>query len=149
MALELKVGDPAPEFTAMAIGGKYGSGREVSLKELRGKPVVLYFYPKDDTPGCTVQACGLRDAWSKLEDRGELFGVSVDSTKSHEKFIGKYHLKNYTRTILDEYAQADGIMRFADKIGAVSHIGHGARCGARHRLADNQRKRFTIRRRQR
>jgi peroxiredoxin Q/BCP len=92
MALELKVGDPAPEFTATAIGGKYGSGREVSLKELRGKPVVLYFYPKDDTPGCTVQACGLRDAWSKLEDRGELFGVSVDSTQSHEKFIGKYQL---------------------------------------------------------
>ncbi len=92
MALELKVGDPSPEFTATAIGGKYGSGREVSLKELRGKPVVLYFYPKDDTPGCTVQACGLRDAWSNLEARGELFGVSVDSTKSHEKFISKYQL---------------------------------------------------------
>ena len=92
MALELKVGEPAPEFTATAIGGKYGSGKEVSLKELRGKPVVLYFYPKDDTPGCTVQACGLRDAWSNLEDRGELFGVSVDSAKSHEKFISKYQL---------------------------------------------------------
>jgi peroxiredoxin Q/BCP len=92
MALELKVGDPAPEFTATAIGGKYGSGKEVSLKDLRGTPVVLYFYPKDDTPGCTVQACGLRDAWSNLEARGELFGVSVDSTKSHEKFISKYQL---------------------------------------------------------
>ena len=92
MALELKVGDPAPEFTATAIGGKYGGGKEVSLAELRGRPVVLYFYPKDDTPGCTVQACGLRDAWSNLESRGELFGVSVDSTKSHEKFISKYQL---------------------------------------------------------
>ena len=92
MALELKVGDRAPEFTATAVGGKYGSGKEVSLAALRGKPVVLYFYPKDDTPGCTVQACGLRDAWSNLESRGELFGVSVDSTKSHEKFISKYQL---------------------------------------------------------
>jgi len=54
--------------------------------------VVLYFYPKDDTPGCTVQACALRDSWSDLEKRGELFGVSVDSPKSHEKFIHKYQL---------------------------------------------------------
>ena len=82
----------APDFTAAAVGGKYGSGREVSLGELRGKPVVLYFYPKDDTPGCTVQACALRDSWSNLEQRGEIFGVSVDSTKSHEKFISKYEL---------------------------------------------------------
>jgi peroxiredoxin Q/BCP len=92
MADELKVGDAAPDFTATAVGGKYGSGREVSLRELRGKPVVLYFYPKDDTPGCTVQACALRDSWSNLETRGEIFGVSVDSTKSHEKFINKFAL---------------------------------------------------------
>ena len=92
MSVELNVGDAAPDFRAEAIGGKYGSGREVSLAELRGRKVVLYFYPKDDTPGCTVQACGLRDAWSSLEDRGELFGVSVDSTRSHEKFISKYQL---------------------------------------------------------
>ena len=92
MAVELKVGDPAPDFSAMAVGGKYGSGQQVSLAQLRGKPVVLYFYPKDDTPGCTVQACALRDSWSDLEARGELFGVSVDSEKSHEKFISKYEL---------------------------------------------------------
>src|SRR4051812_46342891 len=92
MAVELKVGDVAPDFRAMAIGGKYGSGREVSLGEIRGKPVVLYFYPKDDTPGCTVQACALRDAWSDLEARGEIFGVSVDPAKSHDKFITKYRL---------------------------------------------------------
>ncbi|MDQ6654845.1 MAG: thioredoxin-dependent thiol peroxidase [Verrucomicrobiota bacterium] len=92
MSDELKVGDAAPDFTAMAVGGKYGAGREVTLRELRGRPVVLYFYPKDDTPGCTVQACGLRDAWSDLETRGEIFGVSVDSAKSHEKFIQKYQL---------------------------------------------------------
>jgi peroxiredoxin Q/BCP len=92
MAVELKVGDPAPDFSARAVGGKYGIGQDVSLKNLRGKNVVLYFYPKDDTPGCTTQACGLRDAWSDLEDRGEIFGVSVDSPASHEKFISKHHL---------------------------------------------------------
>jgi peroxiredoxin Q/BCP len=92
MSVELNVGDPAPDFAATAVGGKYGSGQQVSLEQLRGKPVVLYFYPKDDTPGCTVQACALRDSWSNLEARGEIFGVSVDSEKSHEKFIGKYQL---------------------------------------------------------
>jgi peroxiredoxin Q/BCP len=92
MAVELKVGDPAPDFSATAVGGKYASGQQVSLAQLRGKRVVLYFYPKDDTPGCTVQACAVRDSWSDLEARGELFGVSVDSEKSHEKFISKYQL---------------------------------------------------------
>jgi peroxiredoxin Q/BCP len=92
MSEELKVGDPAPAFRAQAIGGKYGSGREVSLEELRGSRVVLYFYPKDDTPGCTVQACAMRDSWTDLEGRGEIFGVSVDPAKSHEKFISKYQL---------------------------------------------------------
>ncbi len=89
---QLKVGDRAPEFTATAIGGKYGAGEIVRLKDLRGSTVVLYFYPKDDTPGCTAQACGLRDAWSEFEGRGEIFGVSIDSTASHEKFIAKYSL---------------------------------------------------------
>jgi peroxiredoxin Q/BCP len=92
MAEELKVGDPAPDFTATAIGGKYGVGKELSLRDLRGSSVVLYFYPKDDTPGCTVQACALRDSWPEFEGRGEIFGVSVDSAKSHEKFIGKFNL---------------------------------------------------------
>ena len=92
MSAELKVGNAAPDFHARAVGGKYGAGQDVSLKDLRGRNVVLYFYPKDDTPGCTVQACGLRDAWSDLEGRGEIFGVSVDSPASHEKFIGKHHL---------------------------------------------------------
>ena len=82
----------APDFHATAVGGKYGSGREVSLKDFRGTPVVLYFYPKDDTPGCTAQACGLRDAWSDFDGRAEIFGVSVDPVASHEKFIAKYRL---------------------------------------------------------
>ncbi|HEY3662898.1 MAG TPA: peroxiredoxin [Chthoniobacterales bacterium] len=89
---ELKVGDPAPDFEATAVGGKYGAGQVVRLKDLRGTPVVLYFYPKDDTPGCTAQACGLRDSWGDFDGRAEIFGVSIDSAASHEKFIAKYDL---------------------------------------------------------
>ena len=89
---QLAVGDPAPDFTATAVGGKYGPGKVVRLKDFRGRTVVLYFYPKDDTPGCTAQACGLRDAWPDFQDRAEVFGVSIDSAASHEKFIAKYSL---------------------------------------------------------
>jgi peroxiredoxin Q/BCP len=89
---QLSVGDRAPKFRAIAIGAEYGTGREVSLADFRGTPVVLYFYPKDDTPGCTVQACGLRDAWSDFPAGAKLFGVSVDSPLRHEKFIKKYQL---------------------------------------------------------
>jgi peroxiredoxin Q/BCP len=92
MPVELKVGDFAPAFRAQAIGGKYGDGKVVSLADFRGSTVVLYFYPKDDTPGCTVQACGLRDAWGELTAHAKIFGVSVDSAGSHEKFIKKYQL---------------------------------------------------------
>jgi thioredoxin-dependent peroxiredoxin len=89
---QLSVGDPAPDFAAMAVGGDYGEGAVVRLKDFRGSPLVLYFYPKDDTPGCTAQACGLRDAWSEFAGGARIFGVSVDSSASHEKFIGKYQL---------------------------------------------------------
>ena len=89
---EVKVGDTAPEFAATAVGGKYGDGETVRLKDFRGSPVILYFYPKDDTPGCTAQACGLRDTWGEFEGRAHIFGVSIDSPASHEKFISKYQL---------------------------------------------------------
>ena len=89
---QLAVGDKAPKFRATAVGGEYGAGREIKLDDLRGLPVVLYFYPKDDTPGCTVQACSLRDSWGDLGERAKIFGVSVDSTQSHSKFIEKYQL---------------------------------------------------------
>ena len=88
----LAAGENAPKFRARAIGGEYGDGRDISLDELRGTPVVLYFYPRDDTPGCTVQACSLRDSWDDLGGRAKIFGVSVDSPQSHAKFIGKYQL---------------------------------------------------------
>jgi peroxiredoxin Q/BCP len=86
------VGDKAPAFRALAVGGEFGDGREVALEDLRGTPVVLYFYPKDDTPGCTAQACGLRDSWASVRGKAQIFGVSVDSQKSHRKFIDKYEL---------------------------------------------------------
>ena len=92
MAIKLKIGDRAPEFRATAIGGEYGAGKEVKLSDFRGARVVLYFYPRDNTPGCTAQACGLRDAWDEMKNYGQIFGVSVDSTASHQKFIDKFRL---------------------------------------------------------
>jgi thioredoxin-dependent peroxiredoxin len=92
MTTELKVGDLAPDFRATAVGGIYGVGQEVKLADFAGSTLVLYFYPKDDTPGCTAQACELRDSWRELQSKAELFGVSVDSTESHQKFIKKHGL---------------------------------------------------------
>ena len=90
--MDLHVGDPAPYFETSAVGGIYGAGKPVKLTDFRGEVVVLYFYPKDDTPGCTKQACDLRDSWQEVQSKAELFGVSVDSTESHEQFIQKYGL---------------------------------------------------------
>ena len=93
MTSSLQIGDRAPAFTTTAVGGSYGNGTTLSLSDLKGKPVLLYFYPKDSTPGCTTQACGIRDAWKEIESTGSaLFGVSIDSVKSHEKFIAKQEL---------------------------------------------------------
>jgi len=84
----LSEGDPAPDFTL-----KSDSGEEVTLSSLRGRPVVLFFYPKDDTPGCTRQACGIRDAWSEIHRAGaEVFGISADTQLSHDRFKSKYSL---------------------------------------------------------
>ena len=81
-------GKPAPDFELES-----DSGETVSLSDLRGKPVVLYFYPKADTPGCTKQACGIRDAWGEFQRAGaEVFGISADSQASHERFKSKYSL---------------------------------------------------------
>ncbi|MEQ1850855.1 MAG: peroxiredoxin [Chthoniobacteraceae bacterium] len=89
----LEPGVKAPAFRAVAVGGEYGdAGRTVGLGDFAGRPVVLYFYPKDDTPGCTTQACGVRDAWNLLAKKCVLFGVSTDSARSHAKFIKKHDL---------------------------------------------------------
>lgn len=86
--LKLKEGDKAPAFTVATSGG--GS---VSLADLHGKHVILYFYPKDDTPGCTKEACAFRDHFAEFGKHGAVvLGVSADAVKSHDKFVEKYKL---------------------------------------------------------
>ena len=86
--MALQVGDKAPEVL-----GINQDGNEIRLSDFAGKKLVLYFYPKDNTPGCTAQACSLRDEYSELRGNGyEVLGVSADSTASHRKFIQKYDL---------------------------------------------------------
>jgi thioredoxin-dependent peroxiredoxin len=86
--MKLKEGDTAPNFTAPGSGGS-----PVSLSDFRGKHVVLYFYPRDDTPGCTKEACGFRDAYEEFKQAGAIvLGVSVDPLKAHDKFINKFKL---------------------------------------------------------
>lgn len=85
---ELKVGDKAPQFTS-----KNQNGEEIKLSDFKGKNVILYFYPKDNTPGCTTEACNFRDNYqSLLKDGFEVIGVSIDSEQSHQKFISKFEL---------------------------------------------------------
>jgi len=84
----LTAGDKAPDFTA-----KDQNGNTVSLSDFKGKTVILYFYPKDDTPGCTAEACDFRDSYQSLLGKGfEVIGVSTDDEKSHKKFITKHNL---------------------------------------------------------
>jgi peroxiredoxin Q/BCP len=86
--IKLKEGDHAPNFKA-----RTQSDGQVSLSDFKGKPVVLYFYPRDDTPGCTKEACGFRDEFAPIKKRGAVvIGVSTDSTRSHAKFAAKYKL---------------------------------------------------------
>jgi len=88
LVLKLKEGDLAPDFSAPTNGG--GS---LSLAELRGKNVILYFYPKDDTPGCTREACAFRDQFAAFKQQGAVvLGVSVGPVKAHDKFVEKYQL---------------------------------------------------------
>lgn len=131
----LNAGDPAPGFTMTA-----DDGSVVSTDGLAGSRYALFFYPRDDTPGCTTQACGLRDNWSRVNDLGvEVFGVSPDSVKRHAKFREKYALPY--RLLSDEghqVADAFGVWvtkQFAGReymgterttfvIGADGRIGH-------------------------
>ncbi len=88
MELKLKEGDVAPEFTTTTNGGG-----KVSLKDFKGKNVILYFYPKDNTPGCNKEACAFRDNFDVFEKKGAVvLGVSTDSVKSHDKFVEKFKL---------------------------------------------------------
>jgi peroxiredoxin Q/BCP len=86
--MTLEIGDKAPDFTLDATGGE-----TITLSKLQGHAVVVYFYPKDDTPGCTKQACGFRDSFNNLKAQGiTVIGISKDNIKSHEKFREKYQL---------------------------------------------------------
>lgn len=86
--MPLSIGDPAPDFTSTD-----QTGQPIRLSDYRGKKVVLYFYPKDDTSGCTAQACSLRDSYADLRAAGyEVLGVSIDNQTAHQKFISKYDL---------------------------------------------------------
>lgn len=86
--IKLKPGDKAPGFTALANGGE-----EISLSQFKGKQVVLYFYPRDNTPGCTKEACGFRDHHAGIRRKGAVvLGISKDSVASHDKFVEKFEL---------------------------------------------------------
>jgi len=103
-------GNAAPAFTA-----KNGKGETVRLRDLRGLKVVLYFYPKDDTPGCTKEACSFRDAFADFKKRGiEVLGVSPDSEASHKKFTEKYKLPFTLLADLD-HAIADAYGVYGEK----------------------------------
>ena len=106
----VKEGNAAPVFTA-----KNANGETVRLKDLRGQKVVLYFYPKDDTPGCTKEACSFRDAFAKFKKRGiEVLGVSPDSEASHKKFMAKYKLP-FTLLADPDHSIADAYGVYGEK----------------------------------
>lgn len=90
LAMKPKVGDMAPDFHATVVNRE--DDARVSLSDLRGERVVLVFYPKDNTPGCTIQACSLREHWDEIKGKARVFGVSADSVASHRKFISKKNL---------------------------------------------------------
>jgi peroxiredoxin Q/BCP len=132
----LKVGAKAPEFTLLSTDGE-----SVSLKSFRGKKVVLYFYPKDDTPGCTKEACNFRDHHQTLKRRDfVILGVSPDSVESHNKFRSKYNLpftllSDPDHKVASAYGawgkkklygrEYDGILRstfIIDEKGTIEHI---------------------------
>lgn len=107
---ELKVGDLAPDFTAVT-----DTGATIRLSDLRGKRVVLYFYPKDDTPGCTTQACGFRDRYPLIEEKNAVvLGVSPDSARSHQKFKTKFDLP-FTLVVDEDHAIAEAYGVWGEK----------------------------------
>lgn len=135
VSLALKTGDKAPAFSATA-----SDGSTLRLADLKGQHVILYFYPRDDTPGCTKEACGFRDAWAQFKKKGAIvLGVSADSVKSHGKFTGKFNLPfpllaDEDRKIVNAYGvwglkkfmgrEYEGIHRVTFHIGPDGRIAH-------------------------
>ena len=134
--LKLQAGDKAPDFT-----GTDEQGNSISLQQYKGKKLVLFFYPKDDTPGCTAEACNLRDNFEDLKSKGfELLGVSPDNTASHQKFKTKYRwpfplIADTDQAILKAYGAwgqksmygklYDGVLRTTfviDEYGVISQV---------------------------
>jgi peroxiredoxin Q/BCP len=110
MMSDVSVGALAPDFSAAT-----ESGEHVSLSSYRGKRVVLYFYPKDDTPGCTTQACGFRDQYPLIEEKNAVvLGVSPDSAKSHQKFKTKFNLP-FTLLVDEDHAIAEAYGVWVEK----------------------------------
>jgi len=106
----LKEGDVAPDFTV-----KDNTGADVKLSDFRGQRVVLYFYPKDDTPGCTKEACSLRDGFATFERKNiKILGVSPDDEKSHRKFISKYELP-FTLLADTDHSVSDAYGSYGEK----------------------------------
>ena len=107
---QLQVGDPAPDFTAVT-----DEGKTVKLSDYRGKRVVVYFYPKDDTPGCTTQACSFRDNYVQLEERNAVvLGISPDDQISHQKFKMKFNLP-FTLLVDEDHAITDAYGAWGEK----------------------------------
>lgn len=119
--MSIQEGQSAPNFTLTD-----SNGNTVSLDQLRGKCVVLYFYPRDDTPGCTKEACGFRDLWEDLRAcNTEVIGVSPDTTHSHQKFVEEYRLPftllcDPDRTVMEKYGAYGEKMMYGKKtIGVI------------------------------
>ena len=125
-----EVGKPAPDFTAPVT-----SGKTIRLSDFHGRKVVLYFYPEDDTPGCTLESCGFRDIYQKIKDLGaEVLGVSVDDVESHKRFTKKFNLpfplvadldKKITQTygvLSEKSAKARRVTYLIDERGFVKKI---------------------------
>lgn len=117
----IEAGEPAPDFTLPD-----QSGEDVTLSGLRGRPVVVYFYPRDDTPGCTTQACGIRDQWREFEEAGAVvLGISPDTVESHQRFAGKYDLPHRLladpdRTVLERYgAYGEKVLYGRTTVGVI------------------------------
>lgn len=107
---QLEVGEAAPDFTL-----ETDTGEQLSLSDLRGKRVVLYFYPKDDTTGCTTQACGFRDNYEIIEENNAVvIGISPDGRESHEQFKSKYNLP-FTLLVDEDHSVADSYGVWGEK----------------------------------
>ncbi len=118
--MAIEEGKAAPAFTLTD-----AAGQKVSLADFKGKDVVVYFYPKDDTPGCTKEACGFRDHWAALKKRGVVvIGISPDDAASHQKFIDKYSLpfillSDPERKVMEKYGAYGEKMMYGKKTTGV------------------------------